>query len=282
MHTPLLPETRRARAVFFLKGITVLAQHVMRRRGTAAKMMCHEAAWYPGIHAVLRHFSPERVQRYLTSAKYFGTTLTGFFTAAKIRAFARWKKQRRESCRTISVQIHKSLRTTGEALREIQNKFSVFFVVTRDQDTEPPERLITVVKNQFARAQKNAVAENLTGILWLLRFASALWLLPYWVKLFFNKSKFGDSFQVSNVGRVFCDESGKTMITRLGDSEITACYCTSLPVPSMGNFTSLTTFRDSLFLSFNYCARAIDKADAETFVALFEQALEDLADAAQV
>ena len=52
----------------------------------------------------------------------------------------------------------------------------------------------------------------------------------------------------------------------------------SLPSPAVGNFTSFLTFKNRLFLSFNYFNRTMTDAQAQQFVDLFEKALADLAE----
>jgi len=282
MTAPLFSTGRNRGISLFFKAIAVLAGHVLKRGRPATKMLYGESSFSGGIAAVLRRISPERLKRYLSAAKYFETTLAGFFTAAHILSVARWKKLRHESCGTISVQVHKSLRKTETEFRELQNRFSIFFIIAGNKDCENPRELINVVRSGFRTAAQHAVAEKLIGLLWPLRFSLARSLLPLWVKQFFKYPDSGDSFQVSNVGNIFCDASGKTLITHLGDSEITACYCTSRPVPSMGNFTSLSTFRGALFLSFNYCTWSMKKADADKFVDMLEHTLEELAASAAI
>jgi hypothetical protein len=47
-------------------------------------------------------------------------------------------------------------------------------------------------------------------------------------------------------------------------------------MPSIGTFTSFCTYRDRLFLTFNYSNKTLDRTTAEDFVRLIEQKLDEL------
>lgn len=277
MTARLLPDSPAGRIRGFCAGMRVLIRKLTQRQGDSAKLRYGESMRGGSIHAICRAIAPDRMTRYLQASKYLGTTFTGFFAAAQTEALSRWKKRHHEPCERISMQIHQNLRAREEELREVQNKFSVFLVSTHTQDRTSLPRLVQCINEQSRRALENAMAAKLICLLWPLNARIAQKLMSLWGTIVFKNQICADSFQISNIGRIWTGPGGKPLVTHLGDAEITACYMPGHPVPSIGTFTSFCTYGNTLFLSFNYCTWALSRTDAETFVASIEQVLDELA-----
>ena len=260
----------------FAKAIACLISQLRGLSGESAKLLYGRSSFAGGINAVFRTFEPLRMKQYLAAAKQCGATFTSLFAAAQTLALDEWKKNHHEPCDTVSIQIHKSLRAAGPELCEVQNRFSIFMVASRSQDRRDPAALVRLLHRQSKRAADDRVAEKLIEALIPLRLRIARATLPVWGNQACTNPRFGSSLQISNIGRIWTGPDGHPLLDRLGDARITACYMPGHPIPSMGTFTSFCTYRDTLFLTFNYCNNTLDRTAAEEFVRLTEQKLDEL------
>ena len=246
-------------------------------RGRQDKLLYGKARFDTGIDAVFRSYDPERMRRYLAAAKRRDTTFTSLFTAAQTLALDQWKKARGEPCDVVSIQIHKSLRAAGPELGEVQNRFAVFQVASAGSDRRDPAGLVRMLHDQSRRASETRFSETAIDALMPLRLWASRALLPVWATATFTYPSFGPSFQISNIGRIWAGPKGVPLVERLGEAEITGCYMPGHPMPGVGTFTSFCTYRDRLFLTFNYCTATLDRAGAEAFVGMIEKNLDELA-----
>jgi hypothetical protein len=219
------------------------------------------------------------MQRYIDAARKLGATFTSFYSAAQVLALQRWKKARCEPCGPITVQLLKDLRETKKSLREVQNNFSAYSIMIPEKQISDSLGLVRFISRQSHKSIKDETPKRAAGLLWLLNFSIVKKLLPVWGNTVFNSPGFGDSFQISNTGRLWAGPNGETLLTRLGDAEIAEFYmAVGPPIPTMGTYTGLCTFRGTLFLSFNYFTWALSKRDANAFVDLIEEVLDEIAD----
>ena len=97
-----------------------------------------------------------------------------------------------------------------------------------------------------------------------------------WGNALFNNSAAGDSFQITNVGKIWIDQNGRTEPGRLGSADISACYLVAPPIPSIGSCISFCGYNNALHMSFNYLEGLMSRRDAEQFMNLFENVLDEL------
>ena len=260
----------------FAKALACAAIQMWRIPGKPAKLLYGRSDFAGGINTVFRTIEPGRMKQHLAAAKQYGSTFTSLFAAAQTLALDEWKRKHHEPCETVSIDIHKGLRTVEPEFCEVQNRFSVFPVASRPQDRRDPAGLVQLLHRQSRHATDDRIAEKCIEALFPLRLRAARALLRVWGNLAFKNSRFGVSFQISNVGRIWTGADGRPLLDRLGDAEITACYVPGHPMPSIGTFTSFCTYRDRLFLTFNYSNKTLDRTTAEDFVRLIEQKLDEL------
>ena len=264
----------------FAKGLACAARQMWGISGKPAKLLYGRSDFSGGINAVFRTIEPGRMKQHLAAAKQYNTTFTTLFAAAQTFALDEWKRTRHEPCDTVSIHIHQGLRFAEPELYEVQNRFSMFLVASQPQDRSDPAGLVQLLHRQNRHAIDERLAEKCLEALFPLRLRAARALLRVWGNLAFKNPRFGVSFQISNVGRIWTGADGKPLLDHLGDAEITACYVPGHPMPSIGTFTSFCTYRDRLFLTFNYCKNTLDRTKAEDFVRLIEQKLDELTDTA--
>ena len=277
MGSPLLPTTLRGKLQAIARAMFVLMKIFLKRKGRVPAKLIYGKGTFKGKTAVVhRAFEPQQMKRYISASKHFGTTFTNYFVAAHTLALERWKRGRNEPCGPISVQIHKVLRKSDNEFRETANKFSVFLVMTLPEDRQDPAGLVNCISRQSRSAQENHMAEDLISGSWILNSAIVRKLMVPLGQLLFNNQSIGESFQVGNLGRLWVGPDGETSITHLGDSEITACYMTGYPIPSIGSVTGYCTLGRALFLTFTYWTWAMSGPDAERFVDLIEEVLDEL------
>lgn len=275
----LLPSARSARLKKIIVALAFVARHAVRTGfRSPAKVFCGKSTFAGRVAAVQREVSEKRLFRYLAAAKRQRVTLNVLLVAAQITALERWKRGRGEPCGLISIEVHKNLRREEQDFRELSNKFSTYLVVTQPGHRAGLNALVEHVAREQEHAFKSGMAEKIIGLLWPFNTRIGAKTLPRWGNAVFSNPQIGDSSQVTNVGRVWADPGGATRITSLGSAEITGCYMAALPSPSIGNYSSFVTFRNRLFISFNYFEWAMSDAEARRFVDIFQQALDDLAD----
>lgn len=282
---PILPRSFIKKLYGLLQALAVLVKLIIKQRGRpAAKLIYGKITSTGSTSAVMRAIPRERVKRYLAASKYFETTYNSFLVAAHTEALARWKKQRNEPCKTIRAQIHQDIRKTKDEFREFGNKFSPFIVMVHAEDKKDIPSLIRYIHQQTVQAKKSHMAEKIMNFTWIYQYTFLKKFLPLGNRILNKPTNpmFGDSFTISNCGKVWAGLDGKTYLTRLGDSEATECFMPGYPAPSIGVFTSLFTFRDKLCLSFSHYKWALSEEDAEKYIDLLEQTLEEMADLAQV
>lgn len=274
----LLPAGRCARLKTFLAALAFFIRHAVRTGFRSPdKVFCGKSTFKAGVSAEQREVSAERLSRYLAAAKRQHVTLNVLLVAAQITALERWKRGRGESCGLITMEVHKNLRRDERDFRELSNRFSTYLVVTQPAHRAALRALVTHVAREQEHAFKSGMAEKIIGLLWPFNTRLAARTLGLWGDAVFNNPRIGDSSQVTNVGRVWAGPDGTTRITSLGSADITGCYMAALPSPSIGNYSSFVTFRNRLFISFNYFEWAMPDAEARRFVDMLLQALDDLA-----
>jgi hypothetical protein len=278
--TTLLAPTLPVRIRHFLQAVCILAVKAIAQKGRrTAHLLAGRGPLTSRTSAVQRSIGPEKMQRYIDAARKLGATFTSFYSAAQVLALQRWKKARCEPCGPITVQLLKDLRETKKSLREVQNNFSAYSIMIPEKQISDSLGLVRFISRQSHKSIKDETPKRAAGLLWLLNFSIVKKLLPVWGNTVFNSPGFGDSFQISNTGRLWAGPNGETLLTRLGDAEIAEFYmAVGPPIPTMGTYTGLCTFRGTLFLSFNYFTWALSKRDANAFVDLIEEVLDEIAD----
>ena len=275
---PLLPESRVKRCIKVLGALAVIAgQAIKTGFQSPAKIFTGKNTLSDATSAVQRMVPQERLSRYRAAAKRHGISLTELLVAAQIQAIDRFKKSRGETAGVISVDVHQNLRTAESEFLELSNKFSTFIISTLPRHRIRPKDLLQHVHREQEKALRRGTAEKLICLLWLLDTRIGAKTLPLWENLIFNNPKMFESSQVTNLGRLWAGPDNSTRITRLGDAEITVCFMAALPSPAIGNFSSFLTFNNRFFISFNYFIRTMADAQAQQFMDLFEEALEDFA-----
>jgi NRPS condensation-like uncharacterized protein len=276
----LLPSSRVKRCIQVLGALAFIAGQAIKTGFQApAKIFSGENSLSGATGAVQREMSQDRLSRYLAAAKRHGISFTVLFVAAQFQTIDRWKKARGETAGLISIDVHQNLRMEEREFLELSNKFSTFVISTLPRHRIRPKDLLQHVRREQEKAQRRGIAQKLICLLWLLDSRIVVKKLPPWVmNLLFSNPKMGDSTQVTNLGRLWAGPDNSTRITRLGDAEISGCFMASQPSPAVGNFTSFLTFKNRLFLSFNYFNRTMTDAQAQQFMDLFEKALADLAE----
>ena len=276
--SPLLPESRVKRCMLVLGALAFIAgQAIKTGFKSPAKIFSGENTLSGATAAVQREMSQDRLSRYLAAAKRQGISFTVLFAAAQIQAIDGWKKACGETAGVIGIDVHQNLRTAESEFFELSNKFSTFVISTLPRHRIRPKDLLQHVRRELEKAQRCGTAQKLICLLWLLDSSTVVKTLPLWMNLFFNNPKMGESTQVTNLGRLWAGPDNSTRITRLGDAEISGCYMAALPSPAIGNFSSFLTYNNRLFVSFNYFSRTMTDAQAQQFMNLFEEALQEFA-----
>jgi NRPS condensation-like uncharacterized protein len=274
----LLPESRSERVIKSLGAVAVLVRRFIKNRGQIPVKINYGKNTFAGTTcAVQRALMKEQRARYVAAAKRAGVMLNDFLLTAQIGAIARWKRERGESCGLISLEVHKDLRTEARELQELSNKFSSFFISTHPRHRADLKTLLQHVRLENEEAQKQQTAEKLISFLWMLNIRLAGTTVGKLLNFIFNNPALGESFQVSNLGRLWAGPGNRPAISYLGDAEITAFYMAGPPMPSVGCFTTFVTYKQKLFISFNYFNWTMSATQAVQFVDIFEEELENLA-----
>lgn len=263
--TPSLPGREPARGL--LREVAIVAGRTLRRRGAVpAKMICGQPAATPA-GAVERVLAPRDLQRCLDAARARSVTLTDLFTAAHVMALQRWKRGRGEPCRYIVPQIHQSLRTARTAAGDISNRFSVIAITLHERECCSSSSLPELVHQRCRAARQARRAEHVLALLQPLALTAVKKTIRWWGGFVLGNPRAGDSFQLSNMGRLWVDGTGSTRVTRLGAAEVTSVYLAAgPPIASMGTYTGLCTYRDRLFVTLNYCTNMVSAPEAERFL----------------
>ncbi len=277
----ILPQTFVKKLYGLFQGLVVLARLMIKQKGRKVATLAGGNMSPDGLtSAVMRAIPVEKVKRYMEVSKKSDITFNSFLVAAHGEALYGWKSQHKEPCRTVRAQVHQDIRKTKKEFRKFGNKFSPFVVMIHEEDRADIPGLLRNVHEQTLQAKKNHVAEKLTSFLWIFQYTFAKKLLSLCAG-FLNKPAnpmFGDSFTISNCGRLWAGLDGTTYLTHLGDSVVTECFMPGYPVPSIGVFTSFSTFRGKLCLSFSYYKGVLSEEDAQMFVDLLEQTMDEMAD----
>jgi hypothetical protein len=130
------------------------------------------------------------------------------------------------------------MQPTATADHQVQNRFSMFLMASQPQDRSDPAGLIQLPHRQNRHAIDDRLAKKYLEVLLPLRLRAARALLRVWGNLAFKNPRFGVSFQISNVGRIWTGAEGRPLLDHLGDAEITACYVPGHPMPSIGTITN--------------------------------------------
>ncbi len=276
-HQSLLAKSLWGRLTGLIAGIRDLLNMARSRRGKKPAKFFYGTGNFTGqVHSVQRKISRQHMDHYLKTAKARKISFNTLFAAAKVQALSLWKQDRGEPCDAISFQVLQSIRQDPEAFRDVANQFSTFMVVSCKSDQLPLSAMLKSIQAQSEQAQQSSTAQNILNLSWLLRCKFPLQLLSLWGPLSFNSAMIGDSGVISNCGRLWPGPDGRPLIKGLGDARMTACYMAGYPVPSVGTFTSFSSYDDALFLCFNHYTWALSISEAETFVDLFLKTLDDL------
>ena len=279
----ILPQTFVNKLCGLFQALAVVVRLMIKQKGRRVATLASGNMLPDGSTlAVMRAIPVERVEKYMEVSKKSEITFNSFLVAAHGEALYRWKARHKEICRTVRAQVHQDLRKTKEEFNKFGNKFSPFVVMIHEEDRLDMPGLLRNVHEQTLQAKKNHVAEKLMNFLWIFQYTFAKKLLSLCAR-FLNKPAnpmFGDSFTISNCGRIWAGPDGKTYLTHLGDSMVTECFMPGFPVPSIGVFTSFSTFRGKLCLSFSYYKWVLSEEDANMFVDLLEQTMDEMADIA--
>ncbi len=244
----------------------LLKQSIPVKGKKAAKIMDKKGPFTGQIHAVQRSFSQDKMRKYLDVSRTLNTTFNNFFVAKLIKSFEEWENNRHKECGTVYVQVLKNLRKKNCSSNEIQNRFVTIPFTVLEEDLKSTKDTIESIKAQNEFMNKKSICEKTICLLWPLNFAVVRKLLPVWGNFIFNNPKVIGTFVVSNMGRLWTDKNGNTEITHLGNAEIKSTYTAGFPVPSVGNFMTLCTYKGKLFLTFNYYIWCISKEEIENFM----------------
>ena len=85
--------------------------------------------------------------------------------AAQAKAIERWKQLRGEPCEVISMEVHQNLRAGNQ---ELSNKFSPFIIDLQPRHRSDPKTLLRHVQQMQEQARKDAIAQNMVCLLFLL------------------------------------------------------------------------------------------------------------------
>jgi NRPS condensation-like uncharacterized protein len=276
--SPILPRTVSAKAAGFVGAIRMLADKFLKSSGKAPPQLIDgESTALGRTHAIQRGFSPQRLAQYAAAAKYFGVTLNEYLVTAQITAFDRLKAELGEPCDYVSVQVHKRLSREGPELAELANRFSIFPIMADRRSRNNVIGLLSDVRRQSLRAKENHIAEKNICLLWMLSLWPAKKYLPFWGPSVLQNPAFSESLAISNIGRLWVNAGGETVLTHFGDADISACYIAGPPFPGSPSYTGIWTYRERLYVSFNYFTRAIPREYAERFVDLTEGVLDAMA-----
>jgi NRPS condensation-like uncharacterized protein len=277
----ILPQSFPRKIYGLLQALGVVTGLMIRQKGRCAATLIRTGAASIGpTSAVMHTISSERMKRYLAAARHSAVTFNSFIAAAHVEALCRWKKQKKEACLTVRVQVHQDLRKTREEYRMFGNKFSPFVIMIHEEDNKNAHSLLRNVHQQAVKAKNCHVAEKMLNFTWIFQYSIIKKLFPFFARSLNRPANpmLGDSFTLSNCGRLWAGQDGETYLTHLGESEVTECFMPGYPVPSVGVFTSFSTFRNKLCLSFSYYKHVLSEEDAEKFIDLFEHTMDDIAD----
>ena len=277
---PILPQSFKNKLYGLLQAVAVLVKLAIKQKGRqAATLIYGNISSVGSTSAVMRAIPHERVKQYLAAAKYLKITFNSFLVAAHTEALYRWKKQHNEPCKTVRTQIHQDIRKTKEEFRNFGNKFSPFIVMVHEKDMQDIHSLIRNIHEQTEQAKKNHMAEKIMNFVWIFQYTFVKKLLPLCDRILNKQANpmFGDSLTISNCGQVWAGPEGQTYLTHLGDSEVTECFMPGYPVSSIGVFTSFLTFKNKLCLSFSHYRWALAEEDAEKYIDLLEQTMDEMA-----
>jgi NRPS condensation-like uncharacterized protein len=276
--SPLLPESGLKRCRLALGALAFLIGHWIKTGfQTPAKIYTGENSFSDTMNAVMREVPEGPLNRYLAAAKRHGITLNVLLVTAQILAIDRWKQARGETAGVISLDVHKNLRMADHELLELSNKFSTFIISTLPRHRARPQDLLQHVRREQENAQKRGLAQKIICLLWLFDVCIGARKLPQKGAFVFTSPRMGESSQVTNVGRLWAGPDDAKRTTRLGDAKLSGCYMAALPCPSIGNYSSFVTFKNRMYISFNYFNRTMTDAEANSFVDMFVKTLEDLA-----
>ena len=277
--SPLLPESRSRRFIKVLGALTFLFGLFIKSRGQSpVKILYGRNTFVSKTAAVLREVSAAQFPRYRSAAKRLGSGLNLFLVTAQIAAIDRWKRERKENCGLISMNIHTGLRPAQNSSGDLSNRFSTLILHSYPRHRTSLKTLLHHVHQEHDKAQRRGIAEKLICLLWLLDTRIAAKTVPLWGNFIFNNPRIGDSSLATNLGRLWAGPDNTTLITSLGGVAITACYMAGPPTPSMGSYFAYLTFNDRLYFTFNYFDWALSVAEANRFVDIFEKTLADLAE----
>ncbi len=275
---PLLPAKRGALikqifcAMFFFLRLNVTV-----RFSSAAKIASGHHTFRAKTAAVFRSVPPNRLAQYRAAAKRARITVNVLLAAAQALALERWLRSRGGHCGLITIQIHQNLRASPEDFQQLSNKFCPIIIPTQPADRKDPRKLLRYMQTKQEQAVKEQTAQKTAALLSLLNTRIGRRTQNLWQHFIFNNPRFGDSSTVSNIGKIWASRDGSTRMARLGDAEISSVYIAGPPVPSIGSYFGYLTYRETLFIMFNYFDWTMTDDDATRFVDLFEETLNELA-----
>lgn len=274
---PLLPVKRSRHLRNMLEMSFFFITRLITLRGQSpVKMMRGKSSFSGRTAAVMREISAEQFTLMRSSAKRHGARLDSLLAAAQITAVAGWKKEQGEPAGLINAEILAGLRTEEDTHQNLSNKFSPIIVDSTPAQRTTPAILLQHINKQLDRARERNFAGKLLSFLNLVNNRIGSKTVRLWGGLVCNNPRIGDSTMITNIGRVWAGPDNTTLITKLGDADITACYMAGPPMPSIGSYSGFLSFNNRLYYSFNYFDWAMTDADAHRFTELFEQALADL------
>ncbi len=191
----------------------------------------------------MRELPAAQFSRYRSAAKRLGSGLNIFLVTAQIAAIDRWKRERKENCGLISMNIHTGLRPAQNSSGDLSNRFSTLILHSYPRHRTSLKTLLHHVHQEHDKAQRRGIAEKLICLLWLLDTRIAAKTVPLWGNFIFNNPRIGDSSLATNLGRLWAGPDNTTLITSLGGVEITACYMAGPPTPSSGKLFCLSNLQ---------------------------------------
>ncbi|MCP4716701.1 MAG: hypothetical protein GY868_16390 [Deltaproteobacteria bacterium] len=272
----LLPKSLSRKVLTFAGALGVLINRRLRNIGVKnANLIQGKSSFKGSVRTKHRILEADAVAQYVKAARYHDAGMSEMLVAAQVIALERYRAECGEKCDGISVQIHHNIRTSPQQLRETGNFFSTMIIETRAHERASPDRIIKNITHKRRCVKSERMAERINSLLWLFRFGVTKKLLPFWGPAVFNNPEVGDSLTVSNVSRIWMDKQGNHLVTNLGKAEVQACYMYGTPIPSTGTFMIIYTVHERLYLSFHYFEWAMSDAQADRYLDMTVNALDE-------
>ncbi len=262
----------------FFKAVGIIQRHTRLLKSLPpAKLLYGKTSMSGFIQTIQRSLCQNKMQRIQATADSRQMTINDVLIATQIKTIHLWKQSRKEPCRSVSIQVHQNIRTDGQHLQDHRNRFSTFIIMIPDYLLKKDFSVILQeVHSQSQSAKYNNMAANIINLSWLLDLRLMKSTVSLWGNALFNNSAAGDSFQITNVGKIWIDQNGRTEPGRLGSADISACYLVAPPIPSIGSCISFCGYNNALHMSFNYLEGLMSRRDAEQFMNFFENVLDEL------